>query len=877
MNSPIRFILGIAFFALLLVYSAASFYVWLYPPGSDAGWYVSDYASDGFGEFQVSQIDPQGPAQELRPGDKIIAINGVNAAEHAGVLYDECRVAPGSPYSMTVERNGQEMTFAWQTIPRRRGSFPWNKLPPLLFWLSGLIVLSLKAEDRQAWLLALMLGSFSTVLNYHWQEEIATKWLALPVALALIGGLFSAPLLFHLFLYFPQPSPWLRRWPKLTRWLYAPLCLFVLPTFGVSRLPLEWATSVVSWPPARWLWEHGLLLAANLSLMGYLLAALVCLWLSYRTADTAGRRRLRVVMWGSLIGFGSIFLVLVMEVTNTREKWPTIGNWLWFSMLFTLPLVPLSFAYAIVRHRVIPISLIIRRGVRYLLVSRGSILLALLFVGLIVAALLALLFKYLRPSALTIGLVSAAEGIAAWQLARWLHRRYLAPVIDRQFFRQAYDAQQIVAELSESLRTTTEIPHMLGSVANKLQAALQTENVVIFLRDRQTGDYRSAYACEYSRAEGHAVNCPRANILPHYAATLAQLAQTGEALELDGGDPAFDLAATNGHSRLTNEERQTLLELKSTLLLPLKTKDAMPGVVALGSRLGDLPFSGEDKRLLQSVGASASLALENAQLVERMIAEARRRQEIEAESEQRARELEEARQLQISMLPKNVPQLPHVEIAALMKTATEVGGDYYDFHVGADGALTIAIGDATGHGLKAGTVVAATKGLFKHLAGQADLVATLAQTSRALKQMNLRSLFMALTLVKLNGDHMQCSVAGMPPILIYRAATQTIEEIPLHGAPLGGLSSYDYRQVELTLAVNDTVLLLSDGLPERFNAAGEMFGYERMQELLLAHASAAPQIILERLLQASDEWAAGKLADDDMTFVALRRTATGSS
>src|SRR5262249_29110245 len=253
-----------------------------------------------------------------------------------------------------------------------------------------------------------------------------------------------------------------------------------------------------------------------------------------------------------------------------------------------------------------------------------------------------------------LGLVAAAEGMAAWQLARWLHRRYLAPVIDRQFFRQAYDAQQIVAELSESLRTTTDIPCLLGSVANKLQAALQTESVVIFLRDGQTGDYYSAYACEYSRAEGRAVNCMRGSRLPRYAATLAQLAQTGEPLELDGGDPAFDLTAKNGHSRLTSEERQTLLELKAALLLPLKTKDDMAGVVALGSRLGDLPFSGEDKQLLQSVGASASLALENAQLVERMIAEARRRQEIEAENEQRAKELEEARQLQLSMLPKRM-------------------------------------------------------------------------------------------------------------------------------------------------------------------------------------------------------------------------------
>ncbi|HMB28306.1 MAG TPA: GAF domain-containing SpoIIE family protein phosphatase, partial [Blastocatellia bacterium] len=496
-------------------------------------------------------------------------------------------------------------------------------------------------------------------------------------------------------------------------------------------------------------------------------------------------------------------------------------------------------------------------------------LLVLLFTGLIVTALLSLLFKYLRPSALTVGLVSAAEGIAAWQAARWLHRSYLAPVIDRKFFRQAYDAQQIVADLSESLRTTTEIPRLLGSVANKLQAALQTECVVIFLRDGQTGDYRSAYACEYNRAEGRVVNCPLAGRLPRYAATLAQIAQTGEPLELDGGDPDFDLSA-KAHSRLAAEERQTLLESKASLLLPLKTKDALPGVVALGSRLGDLPFSGEDKRLLQSVGAAASLALENAQLVERMLAEARRRQEIEAENQQRAKEMEEARQLQLSMLPQGVPYLPHVEIAACMKPATEVGGDYYDWRLGADGTLTIAIGDATGHGLKAGTMVTVTKGLFNHLAEQADLVATLSQTSRALKLMNLRSLFMAMTLVRLKGNHFQCSVAGMPPILIFRAATRTVEEIPLRGAPLGGLTDYVYRQAETFLSVGDVVLLLSDGLPERFNAAGEMFGYDRSKESLLANAHAAPQAVIDRLLQTGDDWAAGKAADDDMTFVALK-------
>ncbi len=867
---PVRLILGFCFFALLLVYCVMGLYLDIARPGSDDGW----NGSGAYGEYYITGADPAGPAKELRQGDRIIAINGVRVAADPRALGFARRVLPGTRYTMTVLRSDQELTFTFQTIPRPPGPFPWSRLVPVLFWLTGLFVFLLKVEDRQARLLGLMLGSFAGLLGGGLSTDALAEWVALLTALARIAGLCSLPLLLHLFLVFPHQSPLLRRWPSLTRWLYAPL-VFILPGFGVSRLPTHWAQPILSWPPLRWLLEHGLNRLAMLSVLAYLFAALLCLWLSYRTADMAGRRRLRVVMWGSLLGFGSLFLVVVMEATGTQQSLARIWSWLQFSTIFALPLVPLSFAYAIVRHRVIPISLILRRGVRYLLVSRGSILLVLLFVGLIVTALLSLLFKYLRPSALAIGLVSAAEGIVAWQAARWLHRRYLAPVIDRQFFRQAYDAQQIVAELAGSLRTTTEISRLLESVANKLRSALQTESVMIFLRDQQIGDYRGAYGCVYSRADGRTITCGCTGRLPHDAATLAQLAETGEPLELDGSEPAFDLAAANGHSRLTAEERQTLLELKTALLLPLKAKEAMLGVVSLGARLGDLPFSGEDKRLLQSVGASASLALENAQLVEGMIEEARRRQEIEAENEQRAKELEEARQLQLSMLPMKVPQLPHVGIAAYMKPATEVGGDYYDFYVAEDGALTIAIGDATGHGLKAGTMVTATKGLFSHLAEQPDLVATLSQTSRALKRMNLRSLFMAMTLVRLRGDRLQCSVAGMPPILIYRAATHTIEEVPLHGAPLGGLSHYVYRQVETTLDVNDVVLLMSDGLPERFNVAGEMFGYERGKELLLVNAHAEPQAIIERLLETGEAWAAVKAADDDMTFVALKMKVAG--
>jgi hypothetical protein len=89
-------------------------------------------------------------------------------------------------------------------------------------------------------------------------------------------------------------------------------------------------------------------------------------------------------------------------------------------------------------------------------------------------------------------------------------------------------------------------------------------------------------------------------------------------------------------------------------------------------------------------------------------AEAERKM-LEAENVRKTQELEEARNLQLSMLPKELPQLPNLDIAVYMKTATEVGGDYYDFHVGMDGTLTVVLGDATGHGMKAGTMVTICK------------------------------------------------------------------------------------------------------------------------------------------------------------------------
>jgi serine phosphatase RsbU (regulator of sigma subunit) len=251
------------------------------------------------------------------------------------------------------------------------------------------------------------------------------------------------------------------------------------------------------------------------------------------------------------------------------------------------------------------------------------------------------------------------------------------------------------------------------------------------------------------------------------------------------------------------------------------------------------------------------------------------KQLLEADLKRRTEELEEARQLQLSMLPQRIPEHPQVVLAAHMTTATEVGGDYYDFDLAEDGTLTLAIGDATGHGMRAGTMVTATKSLFNALGGEHDLVGTVERSNLALKRMNLRALAMALLLARYRDGRLRIAAAGMPSPLVYRAASGAVETIDVSGMPLGSVARFPYRAVDLELHSGDVVLFLSDGFPERGNPSGEQLGYERARARFESLATLAPATLLERLAAAGEEWAQGSELEDDVTFVALavRRTA----
>jgi serine phosphatase RsbU (regulator of sigma subunit) len=247
-----------------------------------------------------------------------------------------------------------------------------------------------------------------------------------------------------------------------------------------------------------------------------------------------------------------------------------------------------------------------------------------------------------------------------------------------------------------------------------------------------------------------------------------------------------------------------------------------------------------------------------------------RAQRAEAENERKSKELEQARQLQLSMLPKKIPSLPNLDIAVYMKTATEVGGDYYDFYKSEDNALNIVIGDATGHGINAGMMVGITKGLFQNLAPYADLEEVVNRFNHSLQSMKLQPMYMTLRILRIKESHLEVIGAGMFPFLIFEKATDIIREVESSGPPLGAFPQFNYTNNKFELSSGDVIVLMTDGFTERFNVNNEMIGDKRAKDILVESAGESAGNIIERFVKESDEWGGDRPQDDDSTFVVIK-------
>jgi sigma-B regulation protein RsbU (phosphoserine phosphatase) len=911
MKRSAQVILGGLFFAIQLLAAAAGIYQSFTTPipPSDMGWKMSQKP----GRLLVESVDGAGPAASLRAGDEVIAIAGQPVKDSTTVVSGLQHLNPGTMYSLIVRRDGRLQEFNLRTEATVAVRVTLMRLAYAIilaiFLITGLAVFCLRPHDKPALLLGLMFGMVSTFFTNPGPGLPGSMLGA--VIISRLVSTFLCAVFFHFFLTFPEPSRVLRRFPKIEFYIYLPFILTSFPYYaGFVLVGAFWPQSLPAFE-------------SNLAFLGriggfldviYIAGGLLTLLANYRHASRPARRKMRVVVAGSVAGtLPPLLLIGASALFDLPNSNPTLLHWLFWIVLMCTPVFPLSFAYAIVRHQVIPVRLMLRRGVRYVFVSQGSIVLEMVAVFVALIFLLYSFLTYLQPTnVLVIGVISGVVSIVVWEITGLLHRHVIAPAIDRRFFRQAYNAQQVLSDLGSALRSMTDIQEMASLACSKIQDALHTENVRIFFPESENGRYYCAASSEFLEQANQAGDDERGLRFPHDSIAVDRLLLSASPLAVDFQDPrGWAQRIAQGAAR-ANQSRQleyeTLRQARTALLVPIATKDHLHGIVSLGPRLGDLPFSREDKQLLLAVAWQMAFAIENSQLVIRM-----------AEEERLRLELNMAAEVQRRIFPEEPPVVPSLDLWGVCHAARGVGGDYYDFLVLDQGRVGIAVADVAGKGISAALLMSIVQASLRSQAPAADgrLTDLVASMNRLLHRSTGASGFASFfyaqfdeqsgMLTYVNAGHnppilaragsvvrgrgssplsMARAVGGSPdlgkasqpimPLFGKSAAIRALEPqdntspLTTGGVVIGLFEDSQYEQETVQMRSGDLLVAYTDGVTESLSPEGEEFGESRLRRLVVGAAHLPAAELSDHVVQTVRDWSKEMPQQDDMTLVIMK-------
>src|SRR5271168_3397750 len=301
-------------------------------------------------------------------------------------------------------------------------------------------------------------------------------------------------------------------------------------------------------------------------------------------------------------------------------------------------------------------------------------------------------------------------------------------------------------------------------------------------------------------------------------------------------------------------------ETRSELVVPLVYKDKVIGVLDLEhTRRGF--FTDDHRRTVTTLAAQVAIAIENARLYEEIARQERRLE----------RDLALARQLQFRLLPPTLPKLAHLDIAAKFVPARAIGGDLYDFVNYSMSRTAIVIGDVSGKGAPAAIYAALVSGILRSHApiepGPAEM---LSAVNFSLGERRIDGQFVSLIYAVWDDRNRTLQVAnsGLPrPIYCHDGKIEIIEAT---GLPLGLFDDADYDEFSFRAKPGDMFVFFSDGILDASNKAEELFGRERVGEIVAANPQASANEIVKLIFQAVAEHASGEEAFDDQTVVAIR-------
>jgi phosphoserine phosphatase RsbU/P len=819
--------------------------------------------NSGYPQENIAGNSEEVRAAGLERSDIIETINGQPYTGRKVVLDQIRHSYAGDSMVVTYRRSPtapvQSATIRLAAIhPQKRSAFAIAAgltfaVLPLLCLLIGLWVVFARPRNPHAWLILGILSYFDPLFI---NVTLITNSFILPFALFWnIAAQTAMPLCLMFFgVYFPERSHFDIKFPWV-KWLIAIPILVLTPfdfflaygdmwNFGVIHKFLPYAYAINT--------TENILSSAAISWFFFTLFPKI----AEATGDA--RRRLRVLYIGTCIGLTPFFILVIISIYRHSDLGQDIPQWIELSVFLILLLFPLSLAYVVIVQRAMDVSILIRQGSRYAFASQ-----VLVTLRVVLAIWLAFSLKdflsHPGPQR-NVDIVRIFGIIAVFFAFRFILSKRLQQKIDQRFFREAYSTEQLLSELSDEARNFTEVTPLLETITRRLGETLHIERIAVFLRSGETFKLQLATGTPMSPDAAQFFSLPAAST------TITTLTRAKAPANVYRDDPSSWLVDA------TDAERTALADLSTELLVPLPGRSRLAGVIALGPKRSEEPYTKTDRQLLQTIASQTGLALENAELLENLTTEVAQRERI-------SREIEIAREVQERLFPQTYPRVPGVDLAGFCRPAQVVGGDYYDFFLLPSNStnqanLALALGDISGKGISAALLMASLRASLRSIAGlqQGNLASHISHVNNLVYESSTANRYATFFYAEFDPTTRLLTYvnAGHNPPYVLRGA----QAIPLEptGTVVGLLPDAEYAQDEIQLEPGDVLLAFTDGISEAMNHDHEEWGEDRMiasvnQLLTQTDCSATAQQLLTCIFEAADKFTAGAPQHDDMTLL----------
>ena len=806
------------------------------------------------GGILVRDLVPGGAAERagLKSGDVILGIGHHMLDKAADAPPELLRHRIGEKVDYLVRRGGDVFEAKVSLTPYRLGSatYYYFVFLGLLFFVLGVFVVSRRPDDSAVqvfYVLCILFMEFFVCRlrpsSYYWIDYV--------VQVAGTLALFLLPAVFlHFFLLFPEKKTFhfadrrpgdppatgslvsLQRFlngsPLLLAILYSlPPVLYVLQMAGYQHggpRRLIYGAPTLNW-----------ILLADYLILGLL--ALAHTW--WTNSDRAARRPILVLLLGTVAGIVPFVVFAVFFPSLFRED-----RFLLWGVV-PMALIPLTFAYAIVRFRLFDVQVIVRKSLVYAVLTAAVTGMY----ALAVVAGNAIVSNVSSTSVFSSPAFAFGFGLVVVLLFDPLRRR-MQKVVDRVFFRDRADFQTALLEMSRSVVSQLERPKLRELLTSRTADLLRLERLELLLPRPEDGAFT-----EPAAAAAGVQPLPMGAVLPRL------LAERGAPIRLaEADDGGLDLASR----RFVEAQRARGIGV----VLPLATHGKLLGFLAVGRKRSEEELTREDLDHLLTIANQGALGLEAAGLHEELT----RRAEVE-------RDLDIARDIQTSLFPRELPRVAGVEFFGVSRPARVVGGDFYDFldvDSSPDGRLALVLGDVSGKSIPASLLMVAAKEIVNARAmADPDPAAVFQAANRRLYEIK-RRMFVSLSYFLLDPKAlaMTYAFAGQPTPLLVRPGTGSAAEIPCPASrlPLGAFRDAQYDAASLYLSRGDLLLFYTDGLNEAMSAEMTPYGDERLKASLVRHCRRSLPDLADELLEDVRQYTHGAEQYDDITFVLMRVT-----